>query len=178
MTVRSRYRIIPVLLILLSNLLLGGVCWLLLSIILKDPEALDDLAVGGKIFMGLIFLTELMLLHILMVGCRRIKTDSQRIVFIHPFFPFIRRSFKWKKLDYHLTVMEYAKYNGRHETVWIIRRGRVKACISSLYIRNFMEIKDSLHIPDRGERHITWYKKTLCLLRLSKVPVFYSRYRS
>ncbi|MCD7976838.1 MAG: hypothetical protein LUG51_06660 [Tannerellaceae bacterium] len=150
MEVRSRYRILSLLLILIANLLWGWISGLLIYLSIQDPDFIREMPPGPLILVSLIFLMELILLNIFFKDCRRIRMNDEKIIFINPLLPFIRKSYRWRKLDYHLTVIEYAKRGGAFETTWLIRKGRVKARISSFYIANYMEIKDSLCIPDQG----------------------------
>ncbi|MCD8166303.1 MAG: hypothetical protein LUE93_09375 [Bacteroides sp.] len=178
MTIRSRYRIIPLLLILLINSLFGWISGLLIYLFIKDPTFLSEMPPGPVFLVSMIFLLELLLLNILFKDCRRIKVNKEKIVFINPLLPFIRKSYKWRKLDYHLTVIERSTYGGAFENTWLIRKGRVKARISSFYFANYMDIKDALSIPDQGERSLTWFQKFTCRYGWTRIPRYFSRYRS
>ncbi|MCC8142855.1 MAG: hypothetical protein LIO97_02305 [Tannerellaceae bacterium] len=145
---------------------------------MKEPGFIWEMPAGPLFFVCMIFLMELLILNIFFKDCRRIKVDKEKIVFINPLLPFIRKSYKWSKLDYHLTVLEYAKAGGIYENIWLIRKGRVKARISGFYIANYIEIKDVLCLPDQGERRLPWFKKFTCRYGWAKVPRFFSRYRS
>ncbi|MCD8194339.1 MAG: hypothetical protein LUD74_07340, partial [Tannerellaceae bacterium] len=140
MIIRSQYRIVPLLLLVLVNILWGWVCGLIIYLFINDPGFIWEMPAGTLFLVCMLFLVELLLLDIFFKDCRRIRVDREKIVFIHPLLPFIRKSYRWSKLDYHLTVVEYAKAGGVYENTWLIRKGRVKARISGFYIANYMDI--------------------------------------
>src|SRR5690606_27796930 len=99
-------------------------------------ETVDFTISGFVIFLQLLFL------FLLMKECRFIKIDNEKIIFINPILPFLRKTIYFNEYDYKHTVREYSR-GGYYEALWLIKNGKLKDRISSFYYSNYSEIKNN-----------------------------------
>ncbi|MCC8132945.1 MAG: hypothetical protein LIP04_04690 [Tannerellaceae bacterium] len=175
MVVRSHYRIISVLLALLVIGILSILGYFLICMLLLDPEALQGepvyVTVGLWIWLVLVFLV----LRIVLKDIRHIRIDQGKIVFIHPLLPFLRKSYRWKSLDYFLVVSEMSVRGGSRDAIWLIKNRRLKARIPGFYFANYYDLQNAIGVPSQGEAYINPFKQLLCAWGICKVPTYHRR---
>jgi hypothetical protein len=137
------------------------------KIIMKLNEKITDVSYKWETMdftiSGFVILLQLLFLFLLMKECRFIKVDNEKIIFINPVLPFLRKTKYFNEYDYKQTVREYSR-GGYYEAVWLIKNGKLKDRISSFYYSNYSEIKDSINVNNRGRLKINEFKQLGCLL--------------
>jgi len=98
MEVRSRYRILSLLLILIANLLWGWISGLLIYLSIQDPDFIREMPPGPLILVSLIFLMELILLNIFFKDCRRIRMNDEKNHFYKPSFALHQKKLPMEKI--------------------------------------------------------------------------------
>ena len=101
-------------------------------------------------------------LILLLTQCKYIKVKSDRIIFINPLLPFLRKTRYFNEFDYMQVVMEFS-YVGDYGALWLIKDKKLKVRISSFYYSNIIELKNSINIEDRGVLYMNPLKQFGCL---------------
>ena len=107
-------------------------------------------------------LFQLIFLTLLTTECKYMKIEKDKITFINPIFPFLRKTKYWNEYDCKQTVDEYSS-GGSYEALWLIKNGKLKVRISSFYYSNYDELKNSIILEDRGKLRINPLKQLGCL---------------
>jgi hypothetical protein len=160
--VKSRYRIVGLLAIILPNLLWGFLTWTLFS----ETDFMDRETWMDSSLLFLLFLIgglQLILMILLMTQCSYIIVTESMIRFINPLLPFISKTFYWSDFDYYHSIEEYSKYQS-YKAIWIIKDGKIKKRISSFYYTNFATIFGTIKTPYKGKLKMNIIKQAYCLL--------------
>lgn len=163
-TVKSKYKIFGGLILLIFlNAILLPLSWMVIFTTCKHLLTPDYEWQGIDFGIpGFIILLQLILLTLLMTDCKYIKVEKDKITFINPIFPFLRKTRYWNEYDYIQTVEEYSA--GRfYEALWLIKNRKLKVRISSFYYSNYDELKNSINIENKGRFLINPFKQLGCL---------------
>ena len=106
----------------------------------------------------LLILLQLIFFTLFMTECKYIKVETDRIIFINPLFPFLRKTRFFTDYDYKQNVEEYSR-GGYYEALWLIKNRKLKVRISSFYYSNYNELKNSIKIKDKGKLKINPFKQ-------------------
>lgn len=164
MTTTSRYKFLggfP--LLVLVNVLWLSITWKVVKkviILLADGHLKgqgSDLGIAAVVI-GL----QLLFLFFLMKECRYIKIDEEKIRYINPLLPFIRKTRYFHQYDDKYLVREYSR-DGYYEVVWLVKNGKLKDRISSFYYANYDALKNNIMVEHRGMLNINEFKQVACL---------------
>jgi hypothetical protein len=108
-------------------------------------------------------LFQLLLLTLLMTECKYIKVETDKITFINPLLPFLRKTKHLNEFDYMQTVEEVSR-GGVYKALWLIKDRKLKIRISSFYYSNYNELQRSINLKNRGTLKINPFKQFGCLL--------------
>lgn len=163
--ITSKYKLfggLPVLIFL--NIIWLPLTWQVIKMLvenLSNPYH-EWQGVGLGISVCLVFL-QLLFLFLLMKECRYIHIDNEKIVYVNPILPFVRKVRFFNDYDYKQTVQEYSR--GRsHEALWLIKEDKLKDRISSFYYANYAELKDHIKVEDKGIIPMNRFRQLGCLL--------------
>ena len=123
-------------------------------------EELDTTIIA---IVSFIILMELIFILLFMSECKYIKVEEDKVIFINPLLPFLRKTRYFSEYDYKQIVEEEAR-GGPHEALWLIKNGKLKVRISSFYYSNYSELKKSIKIMDKGRLLINPFKQIGCIL--------------
>jgi len=142
--------------------------WFLLSwkIVLKIIERFSTPNFNWKemdyIVPCFVFFVQLLFLTLLMMECKIIKIEADKIIFVNPLLPFLRKTKYLNEYDYKQTLEEL-RGSETYEALWLIKNGKLKNIISSFNYANYNELKKGINIEDRGRLRINLFKQMGCL---------------
>ena len=172
MRIKSKYKIIGGFgLLIISNLIMGFVFFKgiifgsKISLIDSDTWMNKDslltviLILGLEIFAVLLFMNE----------AKYIVVDNEKVVFINPVFPFLKKIRYFDFYDYYVTVDEYSRA-GSYRAIWLIKNNRIKNRFSSFYYSNFTDLERNLKISYKGDLNANPFIQLfyLCGLKINK----------
>jgi len=163
-TVKSKYKIWGGLtLLIFLNVLFLPFSWMAIYLTCKNLFTSNYEWQGIDIGIPfLIILLQLIFLVLLTTECKYMKVETDKITFINPIFPFLRKTIFFNEYDCKQIVEEYSS-GGCYEALWLIKNRKLKVRISSFYYSNYSEIKNSIRIKDKGMLIINPFKQLGCL---------------
>ena len=159
-TVKSKYKILGgFTLVIVLNLLCLPLSSLILVSTIEAIFTLNNHWQGAEIGIAcfIIFL-QLFLLKGFVRDCKYIKIDEDKITFINPILPFLRKIKHLSEYEYKQTVEEVSGSDTR-EALWLIKNGKVTDRFSSFYYSNYDELKNNIAIENKGELRINPFKQ-------------------
>ena len=123
----------------------------------------EEWETGSIVVVSFIILMELIFIALFMSECKYMKVKPDKIIFINPILPFLRKTRYFSEYDYKQIVEEEAR-GGPHEALWLIKNRKLKVRISSFYYSNYSELKESIKIKDEGRLLINPFKQFGCIL--------------
>ena len=162
--VTSKYKLFGGLLLFVAlNLVWSTITWKVVENLIEKLQInkydwqLTDIYISSAVI-----LFQLFLLIMMMKECRFIKVYKDKIVFINPFCPFLRKVRPFAYYDHKLLVREYSR-GGYYEAVWLVKNNRLRDRISSFYYSNYGEIKKSIVIPNQRRLKINEFQQIAAL---------------
>jgi len=168
MTTKSKYKILGGFGLLIAlNGIAGILTWLVFIKLKTNPFFIENWQdKPTRISMLFVLGLQGVFLLLLMTQCKYLIVYTDKLRFINPLLPFIRKTRDWSDYDYFQTVQEYSR-GGYHEAIWLIKNNKLKDRISSFYYTNFTELKAEIKTKNLGELEINQFKQLLCLFGLS-----------
>lgn len=159
-------------LMLLLNLLSAFIVWVVikkLATISFNTNIWNDNGILFAITFSSIL--EGTFLALFMTQCRYIVVDNEKITFINPLFPFIKKTKRWSDYSYYQTIEEYSRW-GTYEAVWLIKDNKLKDRISSFYYSNYETLRREIKRDYKGVLSLTPFEQLWCLfgLRIKIAP--------
>ena len=151
------------------NLLIGFGTFKLLTSSKISVDQVDLLNDGGaRLAYGIILLIQFLFLFLFMTQCQRIIADKEKITFINPLLPFLKKTRYWTDFDYYISVDEDSKYS-RHEAIWFIKDKKINGRISSFYYSNYSDLVSKIKSKGKGKQYFDPFSQLFALLRHKKI---------
>ena len=153
---KSNIKILPFLLVMVLNLLVGIFFWL---IFVKAGERILEYAFWTNDTFILLLIIFLQIFALSLISqLKTIILKKDKIIFKNLIFPFLKKERLFSYYDFSKIVDEYSK-SGLHESLWLFKNGKLENQISSFYYSNYKKLKFEIKVQHKGKLKINILKQ-------------------
>lgn len=153
---KSNIKVIPFLLVLVINFLVGTLFWTLFVKAGKRIFEYEFWTYKPHILILIIFL-EVFALNLLF-KLKTIIVEKDKVIFKNLIFPFLKKERLFSYYDFSKIVDEYSR-SGFHESLWLFKNGKLENQISSFYYSNYTKLKFEIKVQHKGKLKINSFKQ-------------------